>query len=193
METIDIRFDDKTLNDIRELVGQQMQCYKSDAFVYAPSVYGIVGFCIGDKTYSLTNFVEPLDYYGKIEDVAVYRFSQCEPSEIHSYADNEEMIRTSVDEKISAIRIINENQQLFYKGEQTYDVFTVRGIIFQFESGYELSLEKNVWFSEMITIMRGTSLMDKFVSTDDFTEGWEGVSDYEPKCYREVVTFGDWK
>lgn len=193
MKTIDIRFDKETLSIINGLVGQQMLCYKSDSFVYTPSVYGIVGFCIGDKTYSLTNFVEVLDYFGTDEDVAVFRLNQCQPGDIHSYTDKEELIKTTVGEKITAIKVVNENQQLYYKGEQTYDVYTVRGIIFQFESGYELSFEKNVWFSEMITIMRGTSLMDKFVSTDDFTEGWEGISDYEPKCYREVVTFGDWK
>ena len=193
MKTIDIRFDNETLNTIRNLVGQQMTCYKSDAFVYSPSVYGIVGFYIGDKTYSLTNLVEVLDYYGTDEDVAVYRFCQCEPSKLHSFTDKEELIKTTVNEKITAIKIVNENQQLFHKDEQTYDVYTVRGIIFQFESGRELSFEKNIWFSEMITIMRGESLIEKFVSTDDFAEGWEGIPDYTPKCFREIVTYGTWK
>ena len=45
----------------------------------------------------------------------------------------------------------------------------------------------------MITIMRGESLIEKFVSTDDFAEGWEGIPDYTPKCFREIVTYGTWK
>ena len=61
------------------------------------------------------------------------------------------MIDCNIENTISKIQIVNENQKVFYKGEQTYDVWVTRGIIFLFADGLELSFEKDV-FSELIFI-----------------------------------------
>lgn len=192
MKIIDKRFDAKTLNIIEGLVGKTLRCIKSDPFVFSPMVYGIVGVYIDSDIYALTNFVDVLDYYGTDEGVAVFRFEQAEPTDVHSYSDADEWLETPVNEKITAIRVVNETQQLFHRDEQIYEVYTVRGLIFQLESGREISFEKAVWFSEMIAIMRGYELIGKFTPTDDFLEGWEDSPEYTPKCFREITTYGKW-
>lgn len=188
MKTVDIRFPDNTISIMKSLIGQEFKMIKHDPFMFGLDVYGIVGLFIDDNVYKLTNLVEVLDYYGKMEDVAVFRFEATTADKIVTFRVNGEMIDFPIHSKIKEIRIVNENQQLFYNGEQTYDVYTVRGIIFVLQDGREISFEKPIWFSEEIYIRKGYDLIEKFVSTDDFAEGWEGCDGYETKCTREIIT-----
>ena len=186
MKTEDIRFTEETIQTIQSLVGQQFDGMKHDPFIHVPSVYGIVGLFIGGKTYKLTNLIEVLDYFGQMEDVAVFRFEQTTVDNIKTFMDDGEMIVFPVCSRIKEIRIINENQRLYHNDEQTYDVYTVRGIVFVLEDGHEISFEKPIWFSEEIYIQKGYDLIEKFSPTNVFGEGWEG--DYRGECSREVIT-----
>ena len=91
------------------------------------------------------------------------------------------------DSIIKKITVVNEHQQLFNQGIQTYDVYVTRAIIFEMEDGGEISFEKDIWFSEEINIRRGHDLIDKLSSTDSFAENWEGIEGYDTKCDRESI------
>lgn len=41
MKAIDIRFDSKTLNELKNCIGKRFKKYKCDPFDFNPSVYGI--------------------------------------------------------------------------------------------------------------------------------------------------------
>lgn len=69
---------------------------------------------------------------------------------------NTDMTNIPVEEMIQEIQIVNEHQELFHLGVKTYDVQVTRGIIFLLQNGGEISFEKNIWFSEMISIHKGT-------------------------------------
>ncbi len=185
MKTIDIRFSIETIDTIRSLIGQRFESLKHDPFIFSPSVYGIVGMVIGGKSYTITNQVEVLDYYGKTEDVAVFHFQPAEYESIESFMDEGNMIEYPVENRITEIRIVNENQRLFHHDEQIYDVYTVRGIIFVLEDGREISFEKPIWFSEEIYIQKGYDLIEKFAPFEEFAEGWNG--DYHGECSREIT------
>ena len=81
---------------------------------------------------------------------------------------------------------MNECQQLFENGNQSYEVLVTRGIIFKFNDGHELSFEKNIWFSEDITVEKGYDLIQRFTPTTEFEEGWSG--NFHGKCSRDIVT-----
>ena len=168
MKTTDIRFNSETMQVLRSLIGQRFDSIKHDPFIHVPSVYGIVGMFIGGKSYKLTNLIDVLDYYGQMEDVAVFRFEKAAPEEIKTFMDDGEMIDFPIQSQIHEIRVINENQRLYHNDEQTYDVYTIRGLIFVFEDGHELNL------------------IDKFSPTEEFGEGWEG--DYRGECSREIIS-----
>lgn len=185
MKSIDIRFDGATMQTLQSLIGQQFDVIIHDSFIQVPSVYGIVGMLIGGKAYKLTNLAGVLDYYGQMEDVAVFRFEPAEIDSIKTFVDNGEMIDFPICNRIKEIHIVNENQRLYHNDKQTYDVYTVRGIVFVFEDGHELSFEKPIWFSEQIYIEKGNDLIAKFSSIDEFGEGWEG--DYRGECSRAVI------
>lgn len=184
-KTIDIRFDDKTVQLIQSLVGQRFDRMRRDTFLL-PSVYGLVCLFIGEKCYKLTNFVEVLDYYGTLEDVAVLHFKPEKQENIKSLQGNGEMSDSLICKRIREIRIVNENQRLYHNEVQTYDVYTVRGLIFVFEDDCEISFEKSIWFSELIHIEEGYDLIQKFDPTDEFVETWEG--EYRGACSREVIS-----
>ncbi|MDO5448923.1 MAG: hypothetical protein Q4F70_04885, partial [Clostridia bacterium] len=121
------------------------------------------------------------------EDVAVFKFSSCYPEDIKSQEDNGTLITNPVNCKILSISIIEENQQLFHNDEQTYNVFVPRAIIFHFEDEHEIMFEKDIWFSETITIQKGYNLKEAITPIDEFLEGWEDVSEFYPRCSRTEI------
>lgn len=96
-----------------------------------------------------------------------------------------DMTNIPVEEMIQEIQIVNEHQELFHLGVKTYDVQVTRGIIFLLQNGGEISFEKNIWFSEMISIHKGTPLTNQFIPISEFEEDW--TDDYVGKCERETI------
>lgn len=186
MVKIDVTFDEKTMNIFQNFIGKKFEKYKSDPFVYSPSVYGIVGLYIDKSVYKLTNLTEVFDYYGAKEDVAVFKLENSIDEEINTFIVNGKMIDCNIENTISKIQIVNENQKVFYKGEQTYDVWVTRGIIFLFADGLELSFEKDV-FSELIFIEKGYNLISRFTPEYKFSERWE--DGYTGECTRKIIEF----
>lgn len=187
MKKIDIRFNKIMMKNLKDSIGKVFKKYECDPFDVNPSVYGIIGVYIDKNVYKFTNFCEVLDYYGKDEDIAVLKFNISDPKEIVTCVVGGEMIETPIDSIIDKIYVVNEHQKLFHNGTQTYDVWITRGIIFFLKDGREVSFEKDVWFSEFISIQRGYNLIEKFEPVDEFLEGWEGCEGYTPECSREVI------
>ena len=98
---------------------------------------------------------------------------------------NTDMTNIPVEEMIQEIQIVNEHQELFHLGVKTYDVQVTRGIIFLLQNGGEISFEKNIWFSEMISIHKGTPLTNQFIPISEFEEDW--TDDYVGKCERGTI------
>ncbi len=187
MITRDIRFDKKTLELLQLLVGQELEYFACERLEYTSSVYGMVVFAIGNKLYRITNLHERLEYFNSVDDVGVCRFEETNEDAVQSFLEGGELIKTPVKQRIKEIRIMNENQQLYHRGKQTYDMYTVRGIVFVMEDGREISVEKEIWFSEMITVRAGRNLMDEFESMDDFLGNWVDSQEYQTDGSREIL------
>lgn len=185
MKRIDMSFTTEDINNIKQMIDKKFKKFKSDPFIYSPSVYGIVGLYIDDDVYAVTNAIETMDYYGDIEDVAIFRIKTLKQDNIKSLIQNQTMIETPVNGNIKEIIIVNENQKLFKNDVQTYDVWLTRGIIIKLEDGLEISFEKNIWFSEDITIQKGYDLIKTFSPEKEFSEGWE--NNYRGECHRELL------
>ena len=186
MKKIDVRFDDKTMQCLKSMIGQKFIKYRCDPFKFTNSVYLTVGIFIGAQTYELKNEIQVLDYYGQLEDVAVLTLQTTTEEKLKSGIMDGKQIDMPIGEKIKEIHLINENQRIYQKGKQSYDVWLTRGIIFVL-SDREVSFEKEIWFSEDININRGYDLINTFASTDKFLEGWEEDNDILPECSREVI------
>ncbi len=194
MKSINIAFSKGTHRLFEKIIGKCFVKFSSNKYDYSNSVYGIVGIYIDDEIYKITNYIDVVDYYGKKEDVAVFKFEEADNSEIVSPIQNEEMNDTLIKKIIKKIEVVNENQIQYKNGEILYNNWVTRGVIFYFDDGTELSFEKDIWFSEDIGIERGKNLIDKFSSTDEFSEAWEPedeneIIEYSGKATRENITF----
>ncbi len=185
MKHIDVRFNQIEMRLIKDMIGSLLIKYKCDPFEFSTAVYGIVGICTDKTSYAFTNSIQVMDYYGANEDVAVFHIEKRDDLEIKSLISGNTMIELPVNKIIKEIDIINEHQKVFKNDEQTYDVWLTRGIIFRLADNTEISLEKNIWFSEMITIDKGDHLLSKFTSVKEFVEDWEG--EFHGECSREIV------
>ncbi len=187
MKNIDVRFNQEEVSLIKNMIGTTLTKYKCDPFEFSTAVYGIVGICTDKSAYAFTNAIQVMDYYGADEDVAIFHVEECADSEIKSLICGNTMIELSVNKIIKEIDVINEHQKVFAQDKQTYDVWLTRGIIFRLEDNTEISLEKNVWFSEMITVDKGSNLLNKFTRAGEFAEDWEG--EFRGECLRDIVRF----
>ncbi len=186
MKRIDVRFNDDITRILQSMVGREFEKFKCDPFEYSTMVYGLVGLYIDGKVYKLDNFQEAQDFFGHQDDVAMFILHTSADDEINSCGEGVQMVETPVMCRIKQIRVVDENQQLFVNGEQTYDVWLTRGLIFDLEDGREVSFEKAVWFSELIDVQRGYNLIEKYRPTDSFNEEWEENPGYIGKCCRDV-------
>lgn len=170
MKKLDMRFDEITFKNFIE---QTFHKYRCDPIVCTSSVTKIVGLYIGDEVYKMSNVQEPVDYYGNMDDVTICRFIKAKVADIHSALEGVTQIDTPINGCIEKVVLVNENQQVFENGTQTYDVWLTRGVIFMVD-GREISFEKQNWpYSEEINIERGYNLIDKFGDVRDFSEDWD--------------------
>lgn len=185
MKKYDVRFTSEMISELKDMIGKKLIQIRCNPFEFSTAIYGIVGIVTEDKAYSFTNMVEVADYYGDLEDVAMFRVEKTDVDKIQSKIPGKVMIDIPVNGAIKGIRIIEEHQEVFQNGLQTYDVWLIRGIIFDMEDGLEISLEKAVWFSEMIYVERGYDLLSKYVSTSEFEDDWS--PGYIGKASRTII------
>lgn len=183
MKTIDMRFD---YNVFKQMIGKTFNKYRSDEFVFNNSVTGTVGIFVDENVYEFSNEQKTVDYFGQQDDYAVFEISTSSENKIKSFFDNTKQIDTPVNQIIKKITVINENQQLFKNGLQTYNVWLTRGIIFDL-GDREIAFRKDPCpFSEEIEIYRGYDLINKFPKNTDFLEGWG--NDETPKTENQTIT-----
>ena len=185
MINIDVRFTEDKVESLRNMIGKKLVKYKHDPFMFSTSVYGIAGICFEDSCFALTNQVEICDYFGTEEDVAMFKINIVKETDIHSLIEDETMIDTPVNSVLKQIILVEENQKLFENDVQKYDVYLTRGVIFVMQDGLEISFEKNIWFSEDITIQKGYNLIETYSPESEFCESWE--KPYTAQCIRECI------
>lgn len=168
MKTIDIRLKADEISLLRFMIGKEFSVYMHDEFRYTQSSSQVVAVVIDGLSFYLYSFTEALDYFGTTEDVAVWTVSD----EKYPIVDKKSFVHTPVNEIIRGITLIQENQRVFDKDEQLYDVWLTRGIVFDL-GNRQIAFEKAVWFSEEIIVHRGLDLTERFSPVDSFGKDWD--------------------
>ena len=104
MITIDKRFNDEEMSILRQLIGKKIVSFRHDEFNFNNSSSQVVGIETELGMVYLYNFTEPLDYYGSVEDVAVWKLTK----ERYKFVDNKNLISSPVGETVKEIRIVQE-------------------------------------------------------------------------------------
>ena len=154
----------------------------------------IVDLYINDQKYNLVNFEQAADYFGELDDVAIFEFKEKTPN--FEFLDGDDYTNTPINLFISGIELINETQNLYqnetqnlYQNEtQIYKVLLTRAIIFHLENGRELMFEKDdCFFSEQIIIKTGTNLKDKLDANFEFEKDWN-EDEYKAVCEHNIIS-----
>ena len=182
----DILLDTKAIQILEQHVGKQFERYSYAPFL-APDAFEVAGLYIGGNAYKLTASLEVIRRFFENDDVAILKLEECAPSDIVSILDSGEMKETTVCETIVSVDIVNDCETVRHDGEERC-LTSTKGLIFHFASGEELSFELGTWFSELISIKRGRSLIKDFSPIDDFLDEWEDSDGYTPACSREVIS-----
>lgn len=182
MTSIDIRLKSDEMAILNSMVGKKLISVKHDPFVFVNSSSQVVQINSESGEFYLYSFVEPLDYFGSEEDVAVWTLE----TERNKAVECKSFAETPFNETVKSVIVVQENQRLFQNGTQIYDVWLTRGIIFDF-GDHQYSLEKAVWFSEDIYLQKGYDLINKFNGVDEFINSdWdEGCT---AECSRQLIT-----
>ena len=180
---IDVRLKNEDIRILQAAVGKDLDRIEHDEFVETNTSSQAVRFVLGDARFYLYSFTEPLDYYGAEEDVAVWSVKEKE----YLLIVNKSFVSTSIQEKITAIHIVQEHQRLFENSQQTYDVWVTRGIIIDF-GDHELAFEKPIWFSEDILIHKGNNLIERFQPVEEICKSGKWKDGITMECSREIMT-----
>ncbi len=181
MKKIDLRLNKNEVEFLKNSIGDRLLSISHDPFMFTNTSSQAVKISIGEKEFFLYSFSEPQDYYGSEEDVAVWSIEEKE----YPLIKDKCFVDVPVNEEITGIVLVNENQRLRNNAEQLYDVWVTRGIIIEL-GDHQIAFEKAVWFSEDIVIHKGYELQNNFSSVEAFiNSSWkEGV---KAECSREMV------
>ena len=182
MNRIDVRLKEADQLLLRSLIGKTLESVEHDEFTFTNTSSQAVRFNIDGERLYLYSFTEPLDYYGSIEDVAIWSVERTE----YPMIPNKTFIKAPVQQTIVGIALVQENQKLYNQDEQTYDVWVTRGIIIDL-GDHQISFEKPIWFSEDIIIRKGYKLAKQFSPVEMLTEADNWADGIRLECCRTIV------
>lgn len=100
MKIIDVSF---KLDFIKSLIGQKFLQYRCSPFLVRNSVMSIVDLYINDQKYNLVNFEQAADYFGELDDVAIFEFKEKTPN--FEFLDGDDYTNTPINLFISGIEL----------------------------------------------------------------------------------------
>ena len=179
----DYRLKENDIQILSNMKGKKFNSLVADNAFGGTKAIGNALFSVGNVYYTFSNKICSLDYYGSgIEDVAIFNFETASENLINKEKSFERAIEIPIKQKIRDIEIVTEIQKVFEKDVLKYETKLTRGVIFYMIDNYEISYEKDIWFSEIIKIQRGYKLIEKFTPTTEFEEDWN--SNFTGHCER---------
>lgn len=181
----DYRLKEDEIKVLFEMKGKIFDSFFADsAFGCTKSIRNAL-FSVDNNFYCFENKLASLDYYGtESEDVAIFSLMVAKEDLLNKEKNFPRTTEIPIKQQIKDIEIITEDQKVYENEVLKYETNLTRGVIFYFDDGYELSFEKDIWFSEIIKIQRGYNLIEKFTPTAEFEEDW--ASNFRANCTRIV-------
>ena len=155
------------------MVGKTLEELVHDEYTVNHTTYMSAWLAIDGNVYDVHCEVEPLDYFGDVDDVAVVSIRTAERDDVRSHLVGRRLVTDRIARKITEV-------------EHTFS-FT-SAIIFELD-GTKLMFEFGPWFSEDIGIERGPQADKKLPAAI------EAIPEEDRKWYRvsrEIVSLQCW-
>lgn len=155
---------------LRELIGQELVELRYDGFDDLPLVMCGVRFVTPSTELNLYNVYELRDFYDEQEEIGVWYLRR----ERGAFGVSAAMTGSlSVRKVVHAITLVQERQRMYRHDEQLCDNYVTRGLIFDFDDGQQLSVEKDSDVFDSMLVEQGANVIDTFVSIEDFCADWD--------------------
>lgn len=132
--------------------------------------------------------VEPLDYFGEADDVAVVSVRAAQREDVRSHLVGHRIVADRIARKIIDVKLVEDTQEMIGAGGIEHSFAFTSAIIFELD-GTKLMFEFGPWFSEDICIKRGPYVDKKIPAAI------EAIPEEDREWYcvrREIVSLRSW-
>ena len=149
---VDTKFNNKMSEILRSMKDKTFKSYEYESLDKWGNPYGCVRFNLGRYAVDLTNFVQEIDFFGKIEDIPVFK---CEKKELSDpFCMNTDTVANMVDEVIKEVSIVTD---LITVEDYDYSIAMDRAVIIKCEYNYYV-FYKEWYYGEMVFIRSGKEM-----------------------------------
>lgn len=187
MNITDTRMSAEEIDLLASMVGQTLEKYSCDEFVFSPAVYQIVGLHVSGRTLVLLNETQELDYFGSVDDVAVIHVQEADSGEIRSHIDGGTLVDTPIDQPIEDIVIVSDTEYMSKEGEDLYRYDFTAAIAFVLPDR-QVVFERDCWFSEDFLVYRGPDALRRIKTPE---ENASKSNTLDVRMQREIVHLAD--
>lgn len=191
MEMTDTRLSADEKEMLSLMVGESLDSYSVDEPLVNQVTFMSAWLQVAGSTYEVRNSVEPLAFFGALEDVAVLSVRKSVSDEVHSRLPGHSLINRFIGRTIQDILVYEDTQSCAKNGTDIYAYSFTAAIAFILD-GSELVFEKPVWFSEDIKVLRGPGSSGKIYMPETMLEESE-TSECTYRAGREVLHLKEWQ
>ena len=170
------------------MVGKTLEELVHDEYTVNHTTYMSAWLAIDGNVYDVHCEVEPLDYFGDVDDVAVVSIRTAERDDVRSHLMGRRLVTDRIARKITDVKLIEDTQEMLEGDEVEHTFSFTSAIIFELD-GTKLMFEFGPWFSEDIGIERGPQADKKLPAAI------EAIPEEDRKWYRvsrEIVSLQCW-
>ena len=188
MAITDVRLSEREKSLLAGMIGKTLDELIRDEYIVNPTTYMSAWLVIQGDVFDVHCEVEPRDYFGEVDDVAVVSVREDGRGGVHSHLVGHGQTTERIARTILDVKVVEDTQEML-EGDDTEHVFSfTAAIIFELE-GTKLMFEFGPWFSEDIGIVRGPQADAKLpAAIEDIPEvdrQWYRVS-------RDIVSLREW-
>lgn len=149
---VDAKFNIEMIEILKSMKGKTFKSYEYESLDKWGNPYGCVRLNLGRYAVDLTNFVQEINFFGKIEDIPVFK---CEKKELSDpFCIDTETVANMVDEVIKEVFIVTD---VITVPDCKYSVAIDRAVVIKCEFNYYV-FSKEWYYGELIFIRFGKEM-----------------------------------
>lgn len=188
MAFTDTRLSESEKSLLAGMVGRTLEELVHDEYIVNSTTYMSAWLVVDGNVYDVHCEVEPLDYFGDVDDVAVVSVREARRGDVRSHLVGHRLATDRIARTITDVKLVEDTQEMVEGSEVEHTFSFTAAIIFELD-GTKLMLEFGPWFSEDIGIKRGPHVDRKLPAAI------EAIPEEDRKWYRvsrETVSLLNW-
>ena len=150
----DVRLSEYEKSLLVDMVGKRLDEFIHDKYIATPMTYMSAWLVFQDAVYEVHREVEPHDYFGEVDDVAVVSIRKSNRDGIRSRLVGHALSTDKIARVVKDIKLVEDTQEMINGSDVEHTFSFTAAVIFEFEKT-KLMFKFEPWFSEDIGIACG--------------------------------------